>query len=416
MTLLILLKLIAIFLLLLLSSLSSGSETALTAVSKLQAHRQNEKGIKNANFILKIKELKDEFITAILLANNLFNILATALMTELLVSEFGGFGVTVATILMTLVIVIFSEVTPKIFAINKPMMYAIKVAKFFYVYTKFIKPLVILINSLSSRILQILGLNLSTDQSKVIKEEFEGAVQLQRQLSKEGDYEAEYMSNLLELKKLKVDELMTHRNEIVFLDLDDSFKHNLKSINNSSYTRIPVIKGNFNNLIGIIDIRELLKDGSFKDNGNNMQIEKTTFQPIFIPQNKLAMKQLIDFKSQREHISMVVDEYGEIQGLITLEDIIEEIIGEIFDETDVDESYLEKIDENNYLFNGNASIREINRSLNIGLPDKFVTLSGLIHDLAKEIPKVGKVIYYKDFKIQIISRSISKINKVKLSI
>jgi Mg2+/Co2+ transporter CorB len=402
--------------LLFLSALSSGSETALTAVSKLQAHRQNEKGIKNANFILKIKELKDEFITGILLANNLFNILATALMTELLVSEFGGFGITVATILMTLVIVIFSEVTPKIFAINKPMMYATKVAKFFYIYTKVIKPIVKLINSISGRILRGLGLNLNTDQSKVIKEEFEGAVQLQRQLSKEGDYEAEYMSNLLELRKLKVDELMTHRNEIIFLDLEGSFRQNLKSINSSTYTRIPVIKGNFNNLIGIIDIRELLKDSNFKENGNNEQIEKTSFQPIFIPQNKLAMKQLIDFKTQREHISMVVDEYGEIQGLITLEDIIEEIIGEIFDETDVDESYLEKIDDNNYLFNGNASIREINRSLNIELPDKFVTLSGLIHDLAKEIPKVGKVIYYKDLKIQIISRSISKINKVKLSI
>ena len=261
-----------------------------------------------------------------------------------------------------------------------------------------------------------MGLNLNTDQSKVIKEEFEGAVQLQRQLSKEGEHEAEYMSNLLELRKLKVDELMTHRNEIIFLDLGDSFKQNLKSINNSTYTRIPVIKGNFNNLIGIIDIRELLKDVNFNENGNNIQIEKATFQPIFIPQNKLAMKQLIDFKSQREHISMVVDEYGEIQGLITLEDIIEEIIGEIFDETDVDESYLEKIDDNNYLFNGNASVREINRSLNVELPDKFVTLSGLIHELAKEIPKVGKVIFYKDLKIQIISRSISKINKVKLSI
>lgn len=416
MTLLILIKLIAIIVLLFLSALSSGSETALTAVSKLQAHRQNEKGIKNANFILKIKELKDEFITGILLANNLFNILATALMTELLVSEFGGFGITVATILMTLVIVIFSEVTPKIFAINKPMMYATKVAKFFYIYTKVIKPIVKLINSISGQILKGLGLNLNTDQSSVMKEEFEGAVQLQRQLSKEGDYEAEYMSNLLELRKLKVDELMTHRNEIIFLDLEDSFRQNLKSINSSTYTRIPVIKGNFNNLIGIIDIRELLKDSNFNENGNNAQIEKTSFQPIFIPQNKLAMKQLIDFKTQREHISMVVDEYGEIQGLITLEDIIEEIIGEIFDETDVDESYLEKIDDNNYLFNGNASIREINRSLNIELPDKFVTLSGLIHDLAKEIPKVGKVIYYKDLKIQIISRSISKINKVKLSI
>ena len=416
MTLLIFIKLIAIFILLFLSALSSGSETALTAVSKLQAHRQNEKGIKNANFILKIKDIKDEFITSTLLANNLFNILATALMTELLVSEFGGFGVWVATILMTLVIVIFSEVTPKIFAINKPMMYAIKVAKFFYIYTKIIKPIIKLINSISGRILRGLGLNLNTDQSKVIKEEFEGAVQLQRQLSKEGDHEAEYMSNLLELRKLKVDELMTHRNEIIFLDLGDSFKQNLKSINNSTYTRIPVIKGNFNNLIGIIDIRELLKDSNFNENGNNAQIEKTSFQPIFIPQNKLAMKQLIDFKTQREHISMVVDEYGEIQGLITLEDIIEEIIGEIFDETDVDESYLEKIDDNNYLFNGNASIREINRSLNVELPDKFVTLSGLIHELAKEIPKVGKVIFYKDLKIQIISRSISKINKVKLSI
>ena len=219
MTLLIFIKLIAIIILLILSAISSGSETALTAVSKLQAHRQNEKGIKNSGYILRIKELKDEFITGILLANNLFNILATALMTELLVSEFGGLGVTVATIFMTVLIVIFSEVTPKIFAINRPILYALKVAKFFFFYTKLINPLVKLINSISGKIIRLMGLNLNTDQSKTIKEEFEGAVQLQRQLSKKGEYEAEYMSNLLELKKLKVDELMTHRNEIIFIDL-----------------------------------------------------------------------------------------------------------------------------------------------------------------------------------------------------
>ena len=189
-------------------------------------------------------------------------------------------------------------------------------------------------------------------------------------------------------------------------------EQDLKIIKNSTFTRIPLIKNNFNNLIGIIDIREAFKDPSFNENSENSYLEKNSFQPVFIPQNKLAIKQLIDFKSQREHIALVVDEYGEIQGLITLEDIIEEIIGEIFDETDTDESYLEKIDENNFLFNGNASIREINRSLNIELPDQFVTISGLIHDLAKEIPKVGKIITYKEFKIQIISRSINKINKV----
>ena len=414
MTLIIIIKILAIIILLLLSALSSGSETALTAVSKQRAFRQRDKGAKNANFILKIKDFKDEFITGILLANNLFNILATALMTELLVSEFGGLGVTVATIFMTLMIVIFSEVTPKIFAINKPMTFALRVSKFFYFYTKLIKPIVNLINKISNKIIRIIGLNLNADQSKIIEEEFEGAVQLQKQYSKDGEYEADYMSNILELKKLKVDELMTHRNEILYINLDDPYKQNLKIISTSAYTRIPVIKGNFNNLIGIFDIRDLLKDSSMEE--SNESIERNTSQPVYIPQNKLAMKQLIDFKSSREHMVLIVDEYGEIQGLITLEDIIEEIIGEIFDETDTDETYLEKIDDSNYLFNGNASVREINRSLDINLPDQFVTLSGLIHDLAKEIPKVGKVFYVGDIKLQIISRSINKINKVKLSI
>tara|TARA_Y100000768_G_scaffold149063_1_gene111291 strand:+ start:1496 stop:2740 length:1245 start_codon:yes stop_codon:yes gene_type:complete len=414
MTLIVIIKILAIIILLLLSALSSGSETALTAVSKQRAFRQRDKGAKNANFILKIKDFKDEFITGILLANNLFNILATALMTELLVSEFGGLGVTVATIFMTLMIVIFSEVTPKIFAINKPMTFALRVSKFFYFYTKLIKPIVNLINKISNKIIRIIGLNLNADQSKIIEEEFEGAVQLQKQYSKDGEYEADYMSNILELKKLKVDELMTHRNEILYINLDDPYKQNLKIISTSAYTRIPVIKGNFNNLIGIFDIRDLLKDSSMEE--SNESIERNTSQPVYIPQNKLAMKQLIDFKSSREHMVLIVDEYGEIQGLITLEDIIEEIIGEIFDETDTDETYLEKIDDSNYLFNGNASVREINRSLDISLPDQFVTLSGLIHDLAKEIPKVGKVFYVGDIKLQIISRSINKINKVKLSI
>jgi Mg2+/Co2+ transporter CorB len=414
MTLIVIIKILAIIILLLLSALSSGSETALTAVSKQRAFRQRDKGAKNANFILKIKDFKDEFITGILLANNLFNILATALMTELLVSEFGGLGVTVATIFMTLMIVIFSEVTPKIFAINKPMTFALRVSKFFYFYTKLIKPIVNLINKISNKIIKIIGLNLNADQSKIIEEEFEGAVQLQKQYSKDGEYEADYMSNILELKKLKVDELMTHRNEILYINLDDPYKQNLKIISTSAYTRIPVIKGNFNNLIGIFDIRDLLKDSNMEE--SNESIERNTSQPVYIPQNKLAMKQLIDFKSSREHMVLIVDEYGEIQGLITLEDIIEEIIGEIFDETDTDETYLEKIDDSNYLFNGNASVREINRSLDINLPDQFVTLSGLIHDLAKEIPKVGKVFYVGDIKLQIISRSINKINKVKLSI
>jgi len=130
----------------------------------------------------------------------------------------------------------------------------------------------------------------------------------------------------------------------------------------------------------------------------------------------MATNQLVDFKSKREHMALVVNEYGEVKGLISFEDIIEEIIGEVFDETDVKNSYLEKIDDNNYLFNGNANIREVNRVLKIDLPDEFVTLSGLVHSINNEIPKVGKVLNYHEIKIQIISRSINKINKIKISI
>tara|TARA_B110000459_G_scaffold29661_1_gene29928 strand:- start:170 stop:562 length:393 start_codon:yes stop_codon:yes gene_type:complete len=130
----------------------------------------------------------------------------------------------------------------------------------------------------------------------------------------------------------------------------------------------------------------------------------------------MAIKQLIDFKSKREHMAMIVDEYGAVQGLISLEDIIEEIIGEIFDETDVENSYLEKIDSNNYIFNGNASIRELNRVLKINLPDEFVTLSGLVYSITNDIPKVGKVLNYQDIKIQIISKSVNKISKIKITI
>jgi len=416
MTLLILLKLLAILILLLLSAISSGSETALTAVSKLQAHRQNEKGIKNSNFILKIKELKDEFITGILLANNVFNILATALMTELLVSEFGGFGVTVATIFMTIMIVIFSEVTPKIFAINRPMLYALKVARFFYIYTKLIKPIVKLINYISEKIIKKLGLSLETDQSKIIKEEFEGAVQLQRQLSKKGDNEAEYMSNLLELKNLKVDELMTHRNEILYLDIEDSFKNNLKAINNSTFTRIPLIKNNFNNLIGIIDIRELLKDPSFNDNGDNNYLEKNSFQPVFIPQNKLAIKQLIDFKSQREHMALVVDEYGEIQGLITLEDIIEEIVGEIVDEIDVPENDFKLNNYGKMIINGEKNIRDLYKSFDLDPPEiESSTIAGYILDMSKKIPSYGESFKDNFFNYKILSHSKKQISKVEIS-
>lgn len=416
MTIILTLKIITIIILLICSAVSSGSETSLTAISKLRALKYKEQGNNNAKFILKIKENQDEFITGVLLANNLFNVLATALFTEILISNFGGMGITIATIVMTFTIVIFAEVTPKLYAINNPMRFSLVVSKFFSYYTKLIKPLIFIVNKISSYLMKIIGMRIDNNQDKNMEEEFEGAIYYQKQYSKNNKEEKEYMSNLLELKNLKVDELMTHRNDLLFINIENSIleiKNHLKTL---THTRIPVVSKNFGNVLGILDIRDLFRSEVTLQQIDKNLIKNSLNKPWFIPENKKATKQLIDFKSRREHLALIVNEYGAVQGLITLEDIIEEIIGEIFDETDVKNSYLEKIDNNNFLFNGNASIREVNRVLKIDLPDDFVTLSGLVHSINNDIPKVGKVLNYQDIKIQIISRSINKINKIKITI
>lgn len=416
MTLILSFKIIAIIFLLICSAISSGSETSLTAISKLRAIKYKEQGNIDANYILKIKEIKDQFIIGVLLANNLFNILATVLFTEILISYFGGLGMTIATIVMTLTIVIFSEVMPKIYAINKPMKFSLTVAKFFFYYTQFISPVVFIINKIATFLMHLLGMRLNGNQNTNMQEEFEGAIKYQKQYSKNNKEQIEYMSNLLELKNLKVDELMTHRNDISYINLDDSIDQIINQLKEINFTRVPVIKKNFDSIEGILDIRDLLKSGETLNDLDHTKIAGYINKPWFIPENKMAIKQLIDFKSKREHMAMIVDEYGAVQGLISLEDIIEEIIGEIFDETDVENSYLEKIDSNNYIFNGNASIRELNRVLKINLPDEFVTLSGLVYSITNDIPKVGKVLNYQDIKIQIISKSVNKISKIKITI
>ena len=392
MTLILLTKIVAIIILLLFSAISSGSETSLTAISKIRALKYKEQGNKNAGYILKLKEIKDQFITGVLLANNLCNILATVLFTEILITYFGSIGITIATIIMTLVIVIFSEVTPKIYAINNPLKLSLIVSKFFYYYTNLIGPLVLIINKISLLIMKIIGMKLDGDQTKIMQEEFEGAIQYQKQYSKDNKEEIEYMSNLLDLRNLKVDQLMTHRNDITYINLALSLEEIKNQLNKNTFTRVPVINTSFDNVLGILDIRDLFKFSINSKEFNVDSIKECLNEPCYIPENKMATNQLVDFKSKREHMALVVNEYGEVKGLISFEDIIEEIIGEVFDETDVKNSYLEKIDDNNYLFNGNANIREVNRVLKIDLPDEFVTLSGLVHSINNEIPKVGKVL------------------------
>ena len=416
MTTILVIKILAIILLLICSAISSGSETALTAISKLRAIKYKDQGNEKAGYILKIKEIKNQFITGVLLANNLFNILATVLFTEILISYFGGFGMTIATIVMTFAIVIFSEVTPKIYAINKPMKFSLAVAKLFFYYTKFISPVVFFINKIASYFMGLLGMKLDENPNKNMEEEFEGAIKYQKQHSKDNIEQIEYMSNLLELKNLKVDELMTHRNDISYIDSSDPIEKIIDYLKVNNFTRVPVIKKNFENVLGILDIRDLLKSEITLNELNQDRIVDHLNDPWFIPENKMAIKQLIDFKSKREHMALIVDEYGAVQGLISFEDIIEEIIGEVFDETDVENSYLEKLDSNNYLFNGNTSIRELNRVLKIVLPDEHVTLSGLVYSITNDIPKVGKVLNYHDIKIQIISKSVNKISKIKITI
>lgn len=417
---------VGIMCLLVLSAFFSGSETALTAASRAKLKTLADKGSLGATAAMKITEDNERMIGAILLGNNVVNILSASLATALLTRILGDSGVAFATLGMTILVLIFGEVLPKTLAITFPEGVATKVAPIIKVLILLFSPIVTVVRVLVRGVLRLFGVK-ADPEGKILalREEIMGAIALGHS---EGAVEKEDRDRLLgalDLSSRTVDEIMRHRRHIEMLDADLSPDQIITKVLASPHTRLPVFRGDEENILGVVHAKDLLREvdrllrveagtvGSVKD----LDIVKVAMKPYFIPDTTALDEQMREFLKRRTHFALVVDEYGGLQGLITLEDILEEIVGEITDEHDVvqKESALKRAENGDYLIEGQMTIRDLNRALDWNLPDDEAnTIAGLVIHEAQMIPNEGQAFSFHGFRFEVVQKRENRITKLKL--
>lgn len=414
---------LGILCLLVMSAFFSGSETALTASSRGKLKQQADKGSQGAAAAMQITEDSERMIGALLLGNNIVNILSASLATALLTKTFGDSGVAVATAVMTVLVLVFGEVMPKTLAITFPEAVAVKVAPVIRILILVFSPVVSLVRHFVQALLRLVGVRADPD-SKILalREEIFGAISLGHS---EGAMEKEDRDRLLgalDLADRTVDEIMTHRRQIALIDADLDPDELITEVLSSSHSRLPVYRGNEENILGVIHAKDLLREvDRLRRAGEGLQsldIVKVAMKPYFIPDTTTLDEQMREFLKRRTHFAIVVDEYGAIQGLITLEDILEEIVGEITDEFDVvaRDSGLTRDENGGWLVEGAMTIRDLNRALDWNLPDEEAnTIAGLVIHEAQMIPLEGQAFSFHGFRFKVVTRRENRITKLRIS-
>ncbi len=407
--------LILIIFLILISGFLSGSETAITATSKARIISKIKKGSNRAKYLKKIIDEKDNVISSLLLSNNLVNILASALATAFFYDLFGVTGIFYATLLMTFLLVIFAEVLPKTYAINKPTRTGLLISPIIYYLNKSLKPIVFFILKIVSFLISKKDLNDSSSSDERSEEELQGVIDLYQTSNPDSEHEKEMLQSILTLNDTKVEEVFTHRKNIYSIDIDLSIEEIINKINQSRYTRIPFWKNNPENIIGLLNIRTLSIDMKNYNNEKKIIVEKLS-KPWFIPESTNLLDQLVEFKKRREHLAFVIDEYGELLGIISLEDIIEEIVGEIVDEIDIPEKKFTLNSQGKIIAEGNQNIKDLYKEFNLNLPEsESSTIGGYLMDIAKKIPLYGEIVKDNHFSYKIISHSRKQILTLEIS-
>ena len=414
-----------IALLLLLSAFFSGSETALTAASRGKLRAQADKGNKGAKQALDVTEDTERLIGAVLLGNNLVNILAASLATALFTRLFGESGVALATLLMTFLVLVFAEVLPKTYAITNPETAAARVSPVIQLVVTVFSPVVGAIRWFVRLMLRLFGVKVDPDgQMLAVREEIAGAISLGHS---EGVVEKEDRDRILgalDLGERTVEEIMLHRSKIEMIDVADDPQAVLAQCLNSAHTRLPLFRDDPENIIGIIHAKDLLramhklmvkKEASFEAL-NDFDVLKVAKKPYFVPETTTLDDQMRQFLKRRAHFALVVDEYGSLQGLITLEDILEEIVGEITDEFDKDdEPTVDKSEDGGFVVEGAMTIRDLNRAMDWNLPDEeAITVAGLVIHEAQMIPSEGQVFSFHGFRFEVLERQANRIMKLKI--
>ena len=408
---------VAIVVLLLLSAFFSGSETALTSASRSRMHQLELDGNRRAGLVNRLRRRQERLIGSILFGNNIVNILAAALATSLLVDLFGDAGVFYATLIMTLLVLIFSEVLPKTYAIRHADRVALRTAPVLLPIVTLLSPITRLVEAIVRGLLHLGGGRPRSDRRKIREEEMRGAIGLHAKVDANAAHEGVMLRGVLDLDDVEVGEIMTHRTDLEMVNADLSPAQIVAQVLKSKFTRLPLYRGDPDNVIGVLRARALLREVQNQDGRiDELDVPALAAKPWFVPETTDCLSQLQAFRQRGEHLALVVDEYGALQGVVSLEDIIEEIVGEIAEEYDIPVAGVQRQEDGSSIVDGRVTIRDLNREFGWQLPDiEAATIAGLLLHEARFIPNEGQSFAFHGFRFDVLSREANQIRSLRIA-
>mgnify|MGYP001423662477 FL=1 len=415
-----LITLCAILVLILLSAFFSGSETALTAASRPLMHQLEKNGNRRARMINRLNEHQERLIGAILLGNNLVNILASALATSIMIALYGEAGVAYATLIMTLLVLIFAEILPKTYAIKNADRMSLKIIPIVNALVLVLAPITRSINFVVHGVLMIFRRGDSMNDLGTSSEELRGAIELHSDEDRAADDERAMLRSVLDLAEVQVGEIMAHRKDVTMIDADQPAEKVVDEVLASPFTRIPLWQGQPENIVGVLHAKALLRAVKAREDSKVKELDEINVislaaKPWFIPEQTTLLDQLQEFRKRHEHFALMVNEYGSFMGIVTLEDILEEIVGDISDEHDVAVPGVVLQADGSYSINGSVTIRDLNREFNWQLPDEeAATIAGLIMHESRRIPEPGQIFMFHGLRFQIAERVRQQIMTVRV--
>ena len=404
-----------LMLLVLISGFFSGSETALMSLNRYRLRHLANNGNKAALRTAKLLEERERLISLILLGNNFVNILASAIATVIALRLMGEPGIAVATGLLTLVILVFAEVTPKTFATRRAEQVAFIASALYGPLLVATYPLVVAINWISTRILELFNVTavadsderLSSEELRTVVNETTGMIPVRHR---------DMLLNILDLGSISVNDIMVPRNDIIGIDLEDPWEDILKQITNSPHSRLLVFRESVDVVVGFVYLRKML-EGLRAGNLTQSYLESVTRDAYFIPEGTTLTVQLLNFQREKRRVGLVVDEYGDIQGLLTLEDILEEIVGEFDNDPQISPTEIQPQPDGAFIVDGTAQIRNLNKALNWTLPtDGPKTLNGIVLEHFENFPQKGASFIFNDHPMTILDVEDNRVLQVLIDV
>lgn len=408
---------VGVFILLVLGAFFSAGETALTGASKARLLTLEKDGDRRAALVNRIRERKDQMIGAMLLGNNLVNILGSAMTTAVMIGMFGREGVLYATAIMTVLILLFAEVLPKTYALHDADRLAMRLAPAVALSMAILGPLTEIVAWIVRCVLRLFRVDTSHVRAGSHMELLRGAIELHQGPEQETTAQRAMLRSVLDLADVTVEEVMTHRNNMVTLDAARPVEEIIRDMLDGPYSRIPLYRDEPDNIVGIINTKALLREmRAGHGRAPRIDVEMIANDPWFVPNTTTLFDQLQAFRQRREHFALVIDEYGTLMGIVTLEDILEEIVGEIDDETDHIVAGVRRQANGSYMVDGTVTIRDLNREFEWELPGiEYTTLAGLVLYESQMLPEVGRSFHFHGFRFDVVRRHRNQLTLIRIT-